>query len=126
MPIGTSSRPSRSPGTPGHHPQVNPLTHNPEQDIHGVLEGLFLGGVAEQTATVAAHFLPDASFASPCFRVPAFASLPIPGATPLNSAWAILMIYRLYRILFPRIEFRVESCGEARPFSFPLRMLRAP
>lgn len=84
-----------------------------EQDIREVLEGLYLGNMAEQTATVAAYFLPDASFTSPCCRVPSFASLSLPGAAPLNSAWAILMIYRLYRIVCPRVDTRVESCGES-------------
>ena len=71
--------------------------------------------MAEQTATVAAYFLPDASFTSPCCRVPSFTSLSVPGAAPMNSAWAILMIYRLYRIVCPRIDTRVESCGESPP-----------
>lgn len=85
----------------------------PEQDIRKVLDGLFLGSVAEQTATVAKYYLPDASLASPCCRVPSFSSLPFRGAAAVNSGWVILMIYRLCRILSPRIEFKVDSCGEA-------------
>src|SRR5690606_7367383 len=79
------------------------------------------GSVAEQTATVARYFLPDASFASPSCRVPSFSSLPFPGAAAVNSGWVILMIYRLYRMLSPRVEFRVDSCGETQPS----RLLRA-
>lgn len=91
-----------------------------EQDIHRVLEGLFHGSVAEQTATIAAYYLPDASLTGSYSRIPSFASLPLPWAEPLNSAWAILMTYRLYRIVFPRIEFRVESCGKSPAVPFPL------
>lgn len=95
-----------------------------EQDIRRVLDGLFRGSVAEQTATVAKYFLPDASFASPCCRVPSFSSLPFPGAAAVNSGWAMLMIYRLYRILSPRVEFKVDSCGEIRPTQLqPVKML---
>lgn len=83
---------------------------NPEKDIHEVLEGLCKGNIQEQTATVTKYFLPDAAFEHPYCRVPSFSDTSLLGLSTLNSRWVILMIYRLYRMLSPNIEFHVKSC----------------
>ncbi|PKS05578.1 hypothetical protein jhhlp_008096 [Lomentospora prolificans] len=84
---------------------------NPETDIRKVLHGLCCGDVAEQTATVAKYFVADASFEHPFCRVPSFSGLSVPGSATLDSRWLVLMIYRWYRILSPRVDLQIDSCA---------------
>ena len=87
------------------------LTSIAVEDIPGVMRSLCQGNRAEQTAVLESHFLPNASFLHPFCRVPSFLAFPAP-CMRVQSRQVILAIYRWYRLLSPRIELCIDSCGE--------------
>ncbi|KAH7353762.1 hypothetical protein B0T11DRAFT_120473 [Plectosphaerella cucumerina] len=84
---------------------------HPVKEIRTVIKSLVQGSPAEQERAVNAYFLPEASFTHPFCHVPAVApvTVPLTGGHTLSSRWFILMIYRWYRILSPRIDIEIDS-----------------
>lgn len=80
-------------------------------EIAGVIKKLTTGTPDEQKATLNTYFTSDASFVHPFCWVPPFPKGTIPLARDIDSLWAILGIYRWYRILSPHIDIEIDSAG---------------
>lgn len=93
---------------------------NPEEEISGVIRALTQGTRDEQEQALNNYFLPDAYFVHPFCRVPSFQStqirMPISGIErTINSRLLVLLIYRWYKIMSPKILLKVDSTGKVLP-----------
>ncbi|KAI0404511.1 hypothetical protein F4802DRAFT_567316 [Xylaria palmicola] len=85
---------------------------NPEEEISGVIHSLTQGTREEQEKTLNDYFLPDAYFVHPFCRVPSFESVHVPfnkTEWAVNSRFLVLLVYRWYKIMSPRISLEVDS-----------------
>jgi hypothetical protein len=83
------------------------------EEIPSVIGDHVTGTPKQQTAALQAFYLANASFQHPFCAVPSLEGPRLPfGIGEVNSRQIILLVYRWYRILSPRIEFVVESCGK--------------
>ncbi|KAI0553463.1 hypothetical protein F4679DRAFT_472840 [Xylaria curta] len=86
----------------------------PEKEISDVIRSLTQGTRKEQENTLNRYFLPDAYFVHPFCRVPSFKSrqIRVPfGSTEwtINSRLLVLLIYKWYKIMSPKISLEVDS-----------------
>ncbi|KAI0490001.1 hypothetical protein F4859DRAFT_463180 [Xylaria cf. heliscus] len=87
---------------------------NPEEEISGVIHSLTQGTREEQERTLNHYFLPDAYFIHPFCRVPSFQSrrIRVPFSNTewtINSRFLVLLVYRWYKIMSPKILLEVDS-----------------
>ncbi|KAL2754297.1 hypothetical protein ACRALDRAFT_2036249 [Sodiomyces alcalophilus JCM 7366] len=83
---------------------------NPAKEIVPIVKSLSEGTPADQERAINAYYLPEASFVHNLCRVPSFSPRRVPFIDlEIGSRWFVLMIYRWYRILSPRIDLRVNS-----------------
>lgn len=71
------------------------------REIPRIIETLCKAPPGAQRAAIETYFTPTASFTHPFCRTGSFA----------GSIWLIIMIYRWYKILSPRIDVEIESVG---------------
>ena len=78
-----------------------------------MIQALCQGSAEEQKHALQTYFQPDAAFQHPLCRVPSLScqrgSLFRGGE--VNSRMMIMAIYRWYRLLSPKIDFKINSIG---------------
>ncbi|KAI1327143.1 hypothetical protein F5Y16DRAFT_372773 [Xylariaceae sp. FL0255] len=86
---------------------------NPPRQIEGVIKALTEGSNEQQEEALKTYFLPNAYFVHPFCRVPAIDPrtvwLPLIGNFNFNSRGLLLLIYKWYHILSPKITLEVDS-----------------
>ena len=84
------------------------------KEIPEVIKALCQGSAEEQQDTIRTYFRPDAAFQHPLCRVPSLSgTLPVVGE--INSRVLIMAIYRWYRLMSPKIDFKINSVSKWHP-----------
>lgn len=82
---------------------------HPVKDVRHVIRSLCQGTSQEQRDAINRYYVPSASFVHPFCRVPSFKAVKVPGIGEVDSRMLVLVVYKWYKIMSPKIDVDIES-----------------